>query len=348
MIEGMLVCADTCPSDLVKAVSGHSVGEPGSLRSIGCLDYLAKISMMASYYAVPMMVYVEREVVLPVGSIAVTASVTTAVKLLERVPVVMVFVDDPGRLLYTLLELSNAKREMGRVIVLLKLEKLRDGRFAGLIAREAEMRGIQVLIATEESSGEVLESLSPRPVIMYGLRVRVAELGGYRVRIVEPSPVVIVGDRVVGVDGVHRFYTSCSEMLDVLSSILSQRGSERIACPCILVKTPHGRVVIDCELIQFLNLVNAYKSMRRAASVLGVALSSIKRRVEKIEKLLNVKLVESRRGGIERGRSEITAYARWLLEKYSRIVACSQAYEPSYSDEAFNIFSRSLAESGSV
>jgi len=86
--------------------------------------------------------------------------------------------------------------------------------------------------------------------------------------------------------------------------------------PCITVSRAGRRVVIDGSLVRFLELVDEFKSMRRAAQELGLPQSTIRRRIREVEECLGVRLIESRRGGLDRGCTELTRHGRELVRMY--------------------------------
>ena len=66
-------------------------------------------------------------------------------------------------------------------------------------------------------------------------------------------------------------------------------------------------------------VIENYKSIRGASRVLKIPYTSIRRRIEKVERILGVKLLVTKRGGSDRGMSTLTAEAHRIIELYMKI-----------------------------
>ncbi len=84
-----------------------------------------------------------------------------------------------------------------------------------------------------------------------------------------------------------------------------------------------GEEVVDCELINLLLMIDKTGSILSAAKNLNIPYSRAWEKISKAERLLNVKLVESKRGGRGGGGTKLTSEARELIEKYFEI--CKRA-----------------------
>ena len=66
--------------------------------------------------------------------------------------------------------------------------------------------------------------------------------------------------------------------------------------------------------IELLKLIDKYKCLRTVMSSTGMSYLAIKKRIEELEHALGVKLVVSRRGGTDRGSTDLTPVGRKILE----------------------------------
>lgn len=66
--------------------------------------------------------------------------------------------------------------------------------------------------------------------------------------------------------------------------------------------------------IELLKLIDRYKCLRTVMSSTGMSYLAIKKRIEELEHALGVKLVVSRRGGTDRGSTDLTPVGRKILE----------------------------------
>jgi len=78
-----------------------------------------------------------------------------------------------------------------------------------------------------------------------------------------------------------------------------------------------GRRVLDFESARLLLLVERLGSLLAACRVVGLAYSRCWERVARVERVVGVRVVVSRRGA--RGGSRLTDAGRWLLREYSRV-----------------------------
>ncbi len=81
-------------------------------------------------------------------------------------------------------------------------------------------------------------------------------------------------------------------------------------------------IVIDSEFLSIIDALNEYGSIRMASKKTGLSYARIRRVIkdlEKLEDLLGVKLVESRRGGIEHGRTCYTHIGEIVINNLSEL-----------------------------
>ena len=88
-----------------------------------------------------------------------------------------------------------------------------------------------------------------------------------------------------------------------------------------------GDVLIDDSFINIIDYIMEYKSIRATSKLVGISYSRIRRTIkdlERIEKILGIQLIETRRGGSEHGKTVFTHIGRIVFdnirELYSELV----------------------------
>jgi molybdate transport system regulatory protein len=102
----------------------------------------------------------------------------------------------------------------------------------------------------------------------------------------------------------------------------------------------NDEIVLSDWRVRLLEEVDRTGSLSRAAEALGVPYRTAWHKLKQMEQRLNVRLVASRSGGSDGGRSEVTPTARVLMERY-RLFATGLQQEVDDRFEA--IFSEILA-----
>ena len=82
-----------------------------------------------------------------------------------------------------------------------------------------------------------------------------------------------------------------------------------------------GEVVFDQQLASILEEIEKRGSILSASKTLGIPYSRTWELLSRTEKILGVKLVETKKGGVKRGGTTITKEARELLRKYNEALA---------------------------
>jgi len=81
----------------------------------------------------------------------------------------------------------------------------------------------------------------------------------------------------------------------------------------------NGAILSDEDLL-ILKYVDEYKCLKKVARVLGMSYTMVRRKIIDLEKSLGVKLIISKRGGLERGLTELSPIGKELLLTLSPIV----------------------------
>ena len=80
-----------------------------------------------------------------------------------------------------------------------------------------------------------------------------------------------------------------------------------------------GREVLDKDLVRILESIDRLKSLRKAMEELGLSYPTIRSRISNLEKALGLHIVESRRGGMIRGITDLVEEGKILLDIYKRV-----------------------------
>lgn len=83
-----------------------------------------------------------------------------------------------------------------------------------------------------------------------------------------------------------------------------------------------GDVVIDEEFLSIADLLDEYKSIRATSKSLGASYTKIRRtikEIEKLERILGVQLIETKRGGSEHGKTTYTHTGRIVLDNIKEL-----------------------------
>jgi len=81
----------------------------------------------------------------------------------------------------------------------------------------------------------------------------------------------------------------------------------------------NGAILSDEDLL-ILKYVDEYKCLKKVARALGMSYTMVRRKIIDLEKSLGVKLIISKRGGLERGLTELSPIGKELLLTLSPIV----------------------------
>jgi len=87
-----------------------------------------------------------------------------------------------------------------------------------------------------------------------------------------------------------------------------------------------GREVLDKDLARILESIDRLKSLRKAMDELGLSYPTIRSRISNLEKALGLHIVESRRGGMIRGVTDLVEEGKILLDVYRRVYEELEAY----------------------
>ncbi len=79
--------------------------------------------------------------------------------------------------------------------------------------------------------------------------------------------------------------------------------------------------VVDMKLVRLLMLIDKLGSISSAARALSMPYSRAWEKIAKAERLLNIKLVETKRGGASKGGARLTEEAHMLIRKYKELLA---------------------------
>ena len=96
---------------------------------------------------------------------------------------------------------------------------------------------------------------------------------------------------------------------------------ERLNTRYEVVLEYNGEVVMDSKLASILRLVDEKGSLLSASRLLGIPYSRAWEHIVRAERILGVRLIETRRGGKNGGGTKLTKAARKLLEEYGRAEA---------------------------
>jgi len=80
----------------------------------------------------------------------------------------------------------------------------------------------------------------------------------------------------------------------------------------------NGKSVIGRGGYEILKAIDKFKSISKASKALGMSYRFVWNYIKKIENVLGDKVVESERGGAEKGRTVLTDTGRNLLELYDK------------------------------
>jgi len=89
--------------------------------------------------------------------------------------------------------------------------------------------------------------------------------------------------------------------------------------PFIGFKFSNGAILTDEDLL-LLKYVDEYKCLKKIAKIMGMSYCAVRRKIIDLEKSLGVKLVISKRGGLEKGLTVLTPIGKGLLSTLSPIV----------------------------
>ncbi len=163
--------------------------------------------------------------------------------------------------------------------------------------------------------------------------VRMAFKGDYPVRVVE-GPMCRKDCRLLFLDSNGLVGKCPASTFLGISSPLEFAAVVRKGCTRVGEKVKYSFVTsvklvtsegaeIDERDLDLLALLEEVGSLSSAAKMLGVSTPSVLRRVRKVEELLGMRLLVSRRGGVDRGGVFLTPEARELITKYKSVKSTS-------------------------
>lgn len=88
----------------------------------------------------------------------------------------------------------------------------------------------------------------------------------------------------------------------------------------ISLKESYSGVEIPSDILALLDVVDQIKSLKAASASLGFAYSTYAEKIKDIEKRLGIRLIYTSKGGKDRGKTLLTAYAKQMLEVYKTIM----------------------------
>ncbi len=123
------------------------------------------------------------------------------------------------------------------------------------------------------------------------------------------------------------YIPTCSYKMKVVKGIvrkmfMSRRTSIVSMSPSITLSCGGISVVIDELLIRFLKLIDEKGSMRAASERLHVPLTTLRKRIFSIEEVLGVRLIQTRRGGADKGGARLTKEGLSLIRAFESMKEC--------------------------
>ena len=112
----------------------------------------------------------------------------------------------------------------------------------------------------------------------------------------------------------------------VYKSMSERAESPKLSVRYTVVLEMDGESVVDHVLVSILEGVQRHGSLLAASKSLGIPYSRAWETISRAERILGVKLVETRRGGVRRGGTKLTRHAEEILRLYreamSRLEKC--------------------------
>ena len=81
----------------------------------------------------------------------------------------------------------------------------------------------------------------------------------------------------------------------------------------------NNNTIVDEKTLELLEIIDYTKSIRSASLVLGIHPSTAVKKIKELEAKLGVRIVRTRRGGVDRGGTELTSEGKKLVNLYRRI-----------------------------
>ncbi len=127
--------------------------------------------------------------------------------------------------------------------------------------------------------------------------------------------------------GVYRVEGSEAKpiQLSSLSKILGEGDGEittilRWVKPQVVFKL-RGNVIVSEDDVKLLRCIEECKCLRRAMKCTGMNYLAIRKRIEELEQAFGTKIVVSKRGGMEKGFTELTPMGKKVLEIFENLVS---------------------------
>jgi len=119
-------------------------------------------------------------------------------------------------------------------------------------------------------------------------------------------------------------YIGQAKVTDITKIIYSECKPRKHSMPRLTPKIIIGMIVrddvaIDEKSLELLEIIDYTKSIRSASLVLGIHPSTAIKKLRELETKLGLRLVKTRRGGQDRGRTELTSEGKEVVNLYRRI-----------------------------
>jgi len=132
---------------------------------------------------------------------------------------------------------------------------------------------------------------------------------------------------VLAPSGVYLFEGERIEplQLDAISRVLGSNAEDALLTlrwikPSIVFRVRDSFVISEDD-VRLLRCIDEYKCLRKAMKCMGMNYLSLRKRVEELERALGTKLVISKRGGSEKGFTELTPMGKKILEMLETLIA---------------------------
>ncbi|MDI9610036.1 MAG: substrate-binding domain-containing protein [Archaeoglobales archaeon] len=82
-----------------------------------------------------------------------------------------------------------------------------------------------------------------------------------------------------------------------------------------------GEIIVDSKVARILRAVNENRSLISASKALGMSYTKLWNTISKLERLTGKKILDTKKGGIDRGKAELTEFGKKLLEIYENSIS---------------------------
>ncbi len=114
----------------------------------------------------------------------------------------------------------------------------------------------------------------------------------------------------------YKVLSLCPECMNNIILSLINRKNKLTITRVVSVKLKLGDIEVGEDVINILREVERTGSLIRTADNLGLPLSTVKKKIERVEKALGLKLINTFKGGIRRGGAKLTSLATEILREY--------------------------------